>query len=59
MSTLHHEAILEDCFETAWEEFRIHNQLTVEMMEELCRISQGTVDCLERTANKLFEERCQ
>jgi len=59
MSTLHHEALIEDCFETAWEEFRIHNKLTVEMMDELCSISKGTVDAIERTASQLFLERCQ
>ena len=59
MSTLHHEALIEDCFETAWEEFRIHNKLTVEMMDELCSISKGTVQNLERTAAQLFLERCQ
>ena len=59
MSTLHHEALLEDCFETAWEDFRVHNKLTVEMMEELCSFSRGTVEHIERTAQKLFDERCQ
>ena len=27
MSTLHHEEILEDCFEVAMESFRINNKL--------------------------------
>ena len=59
MSTLHHESILETCFDEAWESFRVHNNLTVEMMEELCSFSKGTVDAIERQAQKLFDERCQ
>ncbi len=59
MSTLHHESILETCFDEAWESFRVHNKLTVEMMEELCSFSKGTVDAIERQAQKLFDERCQ
>jgi len=59
MSTIHHEALLETCFEEAWESFRVHNKLTVEMMEELCSFSKGTVDHIERTAQRMFEEMCQ
>jgi len=59
MSTLHHESILETCFDEAWESFRVHNKLTVEMMEELCSFSQGTVNAIERQAQRLFDERCQ
>ena len=59
MSCLQNEILLEQCFDEAWEEFRVHNELTVEMMEELCSFSKGTVEHIERTAQKMFEEMCQ
>ena len=55
MSCIQNEALMESCFEQAWEEFRVHNQLTPEMMEELCSFSVGTVQHIERTARKIFE----
>ena len=59
MSVLHHEQILENCFDEAWEDFRVSNKLTVEMMNELCSFSKGTVSNIERTAQKMFEDLCQ
>ena len=35
MSVLHHESLLESCFDQAWEDFRVHNQLSVEQMNEI------------------------
>ena len=55
MSCLQNEALMESCFEQAWEEFRVHNKLTPEMMEELCSFSTGTVQHIERTARMIFE----
>ena len=55
MSCIQNEALMESCFEQAWEQFRVHNQLTPEMMEELCSFSVGTVQHIERTARKIFE----
>ena len=46
MSSLHHENILEDCFEVAMESFRINNQLTHEQLDELITISKGTYDAI-------------
>ena len=40
MSSLHHENILEDCFEVAMESFRINNKLTHEQLDELITISR-------------------
>ena len=59
MSTLHHESLLETCFDEAWENFRVSNKLTVEMMEELCSFSAGTVDAIEKTAQQMFDDMCQ
>ena len=46
MSSLHHENILEDCFEVASESFRVNNKLTHEQLEELLSFSKGTYDAI-------------
>ena len=30
MSVLHHESLLESCFDQVWEDFRVHNLLSPE-----------------------------
>ena len=54
MSVLHHESILESCLDQAWEEFRVHNQLTHEQMREM-ESHEGVQIALEKSAVKLFE----
>ena len=58
MSVLHHESILEDCFDQAWEEFRIHNKLTVEQMTQI-ENHEGVQIALNKKANKMFEDLCE
>ena len=58
MSSLHHENILEDCFEVASESFRINNKLTHEQLEELITISEGTYNAICKQSYKLFQDRC-
>ena len=58
MSSLHHENILEDCFEIAMESFRINNQLTHKQLDELLSFSQGTYDAICKQSYKLFQDRC-
>tara|TARA_B100000378_G_scaffold204818_1_gene168159 strand:- start:612 stop:788 length:177 start_codon:yes stop_codon:yes gene_type:complete len=58
MSVLHHESILENCFDQAWEEFRIHNKLTVEQMTEI-ENHEGVQIALNKKANKMFEDLCE
>tara|TARA_R100001079_G_scaffold75758_1_gene40658 strand:- start:168 stop:347 length:180 start_codon:yes stop_codon:yes gene_type:complete len=58
MSSLHHESILEDCFEIAMESFRINNKLTHEQLEELITISEGTYNAICKQSYKLFQDRC-
>ena len=58
MSILHHEEILEDCFEVAMESFRINNKLTHEQLEELITISEGTYNAICKQSYKLFQDRC-
>ena len=60
MSSLHHEALLETCHDQAWEEFRVHNKLTEDQLNELCwRQTSGTLIAIERKAQKMFEDLCQ
>ena len=58
MSSLHHENILEYCFEVAMESFRINNKLTHEQLDELITISKETYDAICSSAYKLFQDRC-
>ena len=58
MSSLHHENILEECFEVAMESFRINNKLTHAELNELLSFSKGTFDAICSNAHKLFQDRC-
>ena len=58
MSSLHHENILEECFEVASESFRVNNKLTHEQLDELITISEGTYNAICKQSYKLFQERC-
>ena len=58
MSSLHHENILEDCFEIAMVSFRINNKLTHEQLDELITISEGTYNAICKQSYKLFQDRC-
>ena len=51
--------ILENCFDEAWENFRVSNKLTVDEMTELFAFSQGTRIAIERNAQKMFDDMCQ
>ena len=55
MSVLHHESLLEQCFEDAVEAFCSHNQLTPEMFAEI-ENHEGVQLALERSARQLFED---
>ena len=58
MSSLHHENILEECFEESMESFRVNNKLTHEQLHELLSFSRGTFDTICSNAHKLFQDRC-
>ena len=58
MSVLHHESILESLLDQAWEEFRIHNKLTVEQMTQI-ENHEGVHIALAKKANKMFEDLCR
>ena len=57
MSVLHHESILEDCFEQAITEFCEANKLTPEMFN-LIADHLGVQIALDKKANAIFEGRC-
>ena len=62
MLSLHHEALLETCHDEAWEEFRVHNKLTDDQLNELCWMNpngSGTLDAINQMAFKKFEDLCQ
>ena len=58
MSTLHHESILETCYETAVEEFCTSNKLTPEMFAEIEQ-HEGVQLALEKKALQIFEGMLQ
>ena len=57
MSTLHHEAILETCYETAVEEFCTSNKLTPEMFAQI-EDHSGVQIALEKSARAKFDDLC-
>ena len=59
MSVLHHEAILENCFEIAYEDFRIANDYSKDRMEELYLMNKNVQNRLEEVATSMFEDICQ
>ena len=58
MSVLHHEEILETCFETAVEEFCTSNKLTPEMFAEIEQ-HEGVQIAIIKRAYQIFEGMLQ
>ena len=58
MSSLHHEELLEDCYEKAYERFMTSNKLTEDMMQELL-LHSGVQLAIEKSARQIFEDMCQ
>ncbi len=57
MSCLHHEEIMEDCYERAYESFKKSNKLTEDMMQELI-LHKGVEDVIIKSARKMFDDMC-
>ena len=55
MSSLHHEELLEDCYEKAYERFKTSNKLTEDMMQELL-LHRGVADAIEKNARQIFDD---
>ena len=49
------EALLESCFDQAWEDFRVHNELSVEQMNEI-ESHEGVQIALRRSAERMMED---
>ena len=58
MSCLQNEILLEQCYEDAYEQFRIHNKLDEQQMQELL-LHRGVADAIEKNARQIFEDLCQ
>ena len=58
MSSLHHEQILEGCYEIAYDDFRQHNKLDEQQMQELI-LHSGVQLAIEKSARKIFDGLCQ
>ena len=58
MSCLQNEILLEQCYEDAYEQFRIHNKLNEDQMQELI-LHRGVEDAIIKSARKMFEDMCQ
>jgi len=58
MSCLQNEILLEQCYEDAYEQFRIHNKLNEDQMQELI-LHGGVQLAIEKSARKMFEDMCQ
>ena len=58
MSCLQNEILLEQCYEDAYEQFRIHNKLNEDQMQELI-LHKGVEDAIIKSARKMFEDMCQ
>ena len=60
MSVLHHEALIETLHDEVWEEFRIHNKLTDDQLNELCwQNESGTLLAIQKEVERRFEDMCQ
>ena len=58
MSTLHHEALLETCYETAVEDFCTSNKLTPEMFAQI-ENHDGVQLAISKKAYLIFDDLCQ
>ena len=59
MSTLHHEALYETCFDESFDEYMRISGLTGDQMSEWVRINPFVLDRVEETAYKKFQDLCQ
>ena len=57
MSTLHHESILEECWDEAVEQFMINNKLDYEMFRQI-EDHEGVMLAIEKKARAKFDDLC-
>ena len=57
MSTLHHESLLETCYEEAWIAYAKENNLTFDQLDAIDQNSDlGYLPVIAEEANRRFEE---
>lgn len=59
MSTLHHEAIYETCFDECFDEYKRISGLSSADMEKWVSINPYVLDLIENKAYKMFQDMCQ
>ena len=60
MSCLHHETLLETCYDEAWVDYAIAHNLTQDQLTAIEQDSEfGILPEIEEEANRRFEALCQ
>ena len=60
MSVLQNEALLETCYDEAWEDYRIQNKLTDDQLYALCEKSPtGSLDEIDASAYRKYQDLSQ
>ena len=59
MSTLHHEALYETCWDDSFDEYMRISGLTGDQMSEWGRINPFVLDRIESMAHQKFQDMCQ
>ena len=60
MSSLHHETLLETCYDESWDDYRKEHNLTDDQLYALEQNSQyGYLPVISEEATRRFEELCQ
>ena len=60
MSSLHHESLLETCYDEAWVDFAKTNDLTFDQLDALDQSSKhGYLPVIAEDAQRRFEELCR
>ena len=60
MSVLHHESLLETCYDEAWVDYARANDLTFDQLDALDQSSErGYLPVIAEEAQRRFEELCQ
>ena len=60
MSTLHHETLLETCYDEAWVDYAIAHNLTQDQLTAIEQDSEfGILPEIEEEAQRRFEALCQ
>lgn len=59
MSSLHHESLLETCYDEAWEDYRKEHNLTSDQLDALDQKSElGYLPIIAEEAQRRFEDLC-